>query len=66
MLIKINQTYSDQVGETKKKYIKHLQVVISHHFEKEILKEEKSDVKNLTPQLIKRNKKFVSNRPLSC
>ncbi|KAH0456663.1 hypothetical protein IEQ34_014570 [Dendrobium chrysotoxum] len=59
MLRNIIHTCAAQMGETKEQYVKHLKGVISHRFEKEILREEKSDAKNLTPQSVRRNKKFV-------
>ncbi|KAL0910749.1 hypothetical protein M5K25_018832 [Dendrobium thyrsiflorum] len=52
-------TCAAQVGETKEQYVRHLKGMISHRFEKEILKEEKSDARNLTPQPVRRNKKFA-------
>ncbi|PKU81017.1 hypothetical protein MA16_Dca016786 [Dendrobium catenatum] len=37
-------------GKTKEEYVKQLKRIISHHFQKEILKEEISEATNITPQ----------------
>ncbi|KAH0461557.1 hypothetical protein IEQ34_009132 [Dendrobium chrysotoxum] len=59
MLRNIIHTCAAETGQTKEQYVRHLKGVISHKLEKEVLKEEKSEAKNLTPQPVRRNKKFV-------
>lgn len=53
MLRNIIHTCTTQAGETKEWYVKHLKGVIIHYFEKQILKEETYDAKNLTPNLLR-------------
>ncbi|KAH0452683.1 hypothetical protein IEQ34_019982 [Dendrobium chrysotoxum] len=59
MLRNIIHTCAAETGQTKEQYERHLKGVISHKLEKEVLKEEKSEARNLTPQPVRRNKKFV-------
>ncbi|PKU83308.1 hypothetical protein MA16_Dca021011 [Dendrobium catenatum] len=55
----IFHTCAAQSGQTKEQYMKQLKGVISHRFQKEVLKEEASEEKNLTPQPVRRNKKYI-------
>ncbi|PKU87067.1 hypothetical protein MA16_Dca023758 [Dendrobium catenatum] len=48
ILRNIIHTYAAQSGQTKKEYVKQLKGVISHRFQKEVLKEEVFEAKNLT------------------
>ncbi|KAH0458828.1 hypothetical protein IEQ34_011642 [Dendrobium chrysotoxum] len=59
MLRNIIHTCAAETGQTKEQYVRHLKGVISHKLEKEVLKEEKSEARNLTPQPVRRNKKFI-------
>ncbi|KAH0465931.1 hypothetical protein IEQ34_006034 [Dendrobium chrysotoxum] len=59
MLRNIIHTCAAETGQTKEQYLRHLKGVISHKLEKEVLKEEKSEARNLTHQPVRRNKKFV-------
>ncbi|KAH0455321.1 hypothetical protein IEQ34_015353 [Dendrobium chrysotoxum] len=60
----IIHTCAVETGQTKEQYVRHLKGVISRKLEKEVLKEENSEARNLTPQLVRRNKKFVK-QPVS-
>ncbi|KAL0921290.1 hypothetical protein M5K25_008349 [Dendrobium thyrsiflorum] len=59
ILRNIIQTCAAQVCEIKEQYMRHLKGVISHKFEKEILEEERTEARNLTPQPVRGNKKYV-------
>ncbi|KAL0927524.1 hypothetical protein M5K25_001699 [Dendrobium thyrsiflorum] len=59
ILRNIIHTCAAQAGETKEQHMKHLKGVISHKFENEVLKEEKYEARNLTPQPVRKNKKYV-------
>ncbi|KAH0462955.1 hypothetical protein IEQ34_007537 [Dendrobium chrysotoxum] len=59
MLRNIIHTCAAQIGQTKEQHMRHLKGVISHKLEKEVSREEKSEAKNLTPQPMRRNKKFI-------
>ncbi|PKU60173.1 hypothetical protein MA16_Dca027953 [Dendrobium catenatum] len=55
----IIHTCAVQTGQTKEEYVKQLKGVISHRFQKEVLREEVSEANNLTPQFVRNNKKYV-------